>query len=121
MNDRVLLNFAAKAIGIKIVQPIYTDDTSFELLTFEILDGGKYKDWNPLTDDGDALRLAVELHIDLCINNSCAEAVWMNESISETHNVKVACDESFEGWGAKYAATRRAIVQAAAEIGRKRL
>ena len=49
--------------------------------------------WNPLTDDGDALRLAVDLKI---IKNSHQ---WLDEF-------------------ANHAATRRAIVRAAAEIGR---
>ncbi len=49
--------------------------------------------WNPLTDDGDALRLAVKLRIEV-------EAGWMVFSEDP------------------YAATRRAIVRAAAEIGR---
>lgn len=58
--------------------------------------------WNPLTDDGDALRLAVKLGL-FNDEDFVAElkAIWM-----------YSCTDY-------YAATRRAIVRAAAEIGEK--
>lgn len=58
----------------------------------------KFLFWNPLTDDGDALRLAVKLNID-------HGNPGMRLSIDWT-----PADDP-------YAATRRAIVRAAAEIG----
>lgn len=92
-TDRELLELAAKAAGI--------------YLTIEYLGHEKYKpDWNPLTDDGDALRLAVELDID----------------IVHAYGTRTAAGETTAGYSAdgqdNYAATRRAIVRAAAEIGR---
>jgi hypothetical protein len=54
-------------------------------------------EWNPLTDDGDALRLAVKL--DLSIDDAC---VIYSDGASDD----------------RYAATRRAIVRAAASIRR---
>jgi hypothetical protein len=62
--------------------------------------------WNPLTDDGDALRLAVKLGMDVCFG---ANYVIVRGSV-QTPTVNSADDP--------YAATRRAIVRAAAEIGR---
>ena len=55
------------------------------------------KHWNPLTDDSDALRLAVKLNL--------------HKSIAEAHRL---IDDGTD----IYAATRRAITRAAAEIGR---
>jgi hypothetical protein len=65
--------------------------------------------WNPLTDDGDALRLAVKLNLALSIE----------EGQSWAHHVEVFQGSPVQHDGKDpYAATRRAIVRAAAEIGR---
>jgi len=62
-------------------------------------------EWNPLTDDGDALRLAVRLNI----------PVFPYEDETSTGTVGVVA----KNFGSKEANTRRAIVMAAAEIGRQ--
>ena len=69
------------------------------------------KIWNPLTDDGDALRLAVKLRMDVKQWNSLVIAVKAWNSHAE-ENTFTQCP---------YAATRRAIVRAAAEIGKAQL
>lgn len=58
--------------------------------------------WNPIDDDGDAFRLAVHLHL-------------MDERKWEAPVTKAIFDRCAGDW---YAATRLAIVMAAAEIGR---
>ncbi len=64
------------------------------------------KEWNPLTDDGDALRLAVKLNIHI--------SGFFNKVTTDTDEMSFC-----ENYGADpYAATRRAIVRAAAEIGK---
>lgn len=114
MKDRELLELAAKAFGFSDIDFLSFDCGGYA----NVYDSkGRHACWNPLADDGDALRLAVRLHIDTRLNNGAAEAIWIDDAISETHSVEVPCDEAFEGWPAKYAATRRAIVLAAAEIG----
>ena len=105
MSDREMLEFAAKAAGIgggwQFVRgrdtPIFYRDV-----------GGRV--WNPITDDGDALRLAVKLRIDVHYGDSVvvAERVFPQE---------VGVAKAFDG--DPLAATRRAIVRAAAEIGRQ--
>ena len=65
-------------------------------------------EWDPLTDDGDALRLAVDLSFDLNINPGRIEVFSgdLDDCVSEPvidGNVR--------------SATRRAIVRAAAAIG----
>jgi hypothetical protein len=64
--------------------------------------------WNPITDDGDALRLAVRLKFDIDIYYG--EIASGEEG--ERHQTLIGNDAD------PYAATRRAIVRAAAEIGR---
>ena len=101
MNDRELLELAAKAAGT-----IYVDGESWD----------EEAGWNPLTDDGDALRLAVKLRIMLNREINCGYDIV--EAIGpERDDMTCHCStESIEG--DPYAATRRAIVRAAAEIGR---
>ena len=69
--------------------------------------------WNPLVDDGDALRLAVKLNIEFaCFDDSqkVNAGVWSEDS------KPYDCMTPYNG--DKQAATRRAIVRAAAEIGK---
>jgi len=67
-----------------------------------------YVVWYPLTDDGDALRLAVKLG--MCV--TVFKASRPLGAMANTHF------EEFNG-SDHYTATRRAIVRAAAEIGRE--
>jgi hypothetical protein len=103
MSDKELLELAAKAAGI---DPDFVGENIVTFFDFE-----KSEYWNPLTDDGDALRLAVKLEMSIENQDGVAlvsglrtypDAVWV-----EYHNNSDP-----------YAASRRAIVRAAAEIGR---
>ena len=85
MTDRELLELAAKASGL-----LYMG--------------------NPLADDGDALRLAVKLH--LCVTSFTDEQMVGYVINGEGYNV-----HELPGTD-PYAATRRAIVRAAADIGK---
>jgi hypothetical protein len=67
--------------------------------------------WNPLTDDGDALRLAVKLGLCMTFIADCDTVqVYQQNEYAEPYNVHV---EAMDDYG-----TKRAIVRAAAEIGR---
>ena len=94
MTDRELLELAAKAAGI---EGIYRGDTVHVSGIYQYPDNTY---WNPLTDDGDALRLVVKLRLDLSL-------------LRRTQNYKNDRTRMDS-----YAATRRAIVRAAAEIGK---
>lgn len=106
MSDRELLEMAAKAIGKCLNR--YT----WQHNAYWVFAGDATHYWNPLTDDGDALRLAVDLQ--LCTSTgelACAaswppHSAWLHE-IVEKHD------------GDKRSAMRRAITRAAAEIGRQ--
>ena len=94
MTDQELLTMAAKAAG-------YMTLTNGQTYSPE---AGNF-DWNPLTDDGDALRLAVQLFRDI-------HFWYFENSVSVGNELRVACGDD------PCAATRLAIVRAAAEIGR---
>ena len=107
MTDRELLELAAKAAGIE--QGANRADCG---ISTTLADGrhGHLPRWNPLADDGDALRLAVELGININFGNHDEGAVIAFDFTGRFKD----CEES----GDPLAATRRAIVRAAAEIGR---
>ena len=110
MTDRELLELAAKAAGYKIlywnVADIYSERSGE--VAFVVAVG----EWNPLTNDGDALRLAVKLGIGLDFLETANNVlqVWANH-YTEDHIENAGTEP--------YAATRRAIVRAAAEIGKR--
>jgi len=105
-TDRELLEFAAKAGGV-FNHPCYGP-----VAPGNTISGITY--WNPLTDDGDALRLAANLHIDVEQNLCHITARYW---ISDEGGLVSKC-VSVEVQGDRIAATRLAIVRAAAEIGR---
>ena len=111
MNDKELLELAAKAANIELALPANPTMR---------WDGADWIDWNPLTDDGDALRLAVKL--DINIQHEALVEAPFPESINcgkWGYSDGTAPEWAEEPKGADpYAATRRAITRAAAEIGR---
>ena len=110
MEDKELLELAAKAYGFG------DQDGNFIWTESEYPRGSKTNGalwnymgwcdtaelWNPLTDDGDALRLAVELSF-------IDEGDWPQI----TNEIYDHCG------GDWFAATRRAITRAAAQIGKE--
>lgn len=103
-GDRELLELAAKAAGLRVVDKSHP-------VSLYVENGSSFGGvrWNPLTDDGDALRLAVKLglHIEQYRTIRAYKLVpggfWIN-----------GCEPIGDD---PCAATRRAIVLAAAEIG----
>ena len=100
-SDRELLELAAKAAGYDVFGSEHPNDG------INILIGERVLTWQPLTDDGDALRLSVKLRLD----------VDHNQEYACVYGDLVAVE--IENGNNPYAATRRAIVRAAAEIGRR--
>jgi len=104
MTDRELLELAAKAAGIEHGADRFDSGISLTL------PDGRHKSipkWNPLTDDGDALRLMVALRMDAITSGGRTTVYCRGLSATEYHGADPC------------AATRRAIVRAAAEIGRQ--
>jgi hypothetical protein len=95
MTDKELLELAAKAAGVE-----YPNGQTYceTLGVWGMLDNRPYSWWNPLTDDGDALQLAVKLYK------------------YDAFKITDIFDAQFGEYD-PYSATRRAIVRAAAAIG----
>ena len=80
--------------------------------------------WNPLKDDGDALRLAVKLNLHITPYPVYEEpkhsvVVLRNQDFVQQMRTPHNPTEVVESYGSDpIAATRRAIVRAAAEIGK---
>lgn len=110
MTDRELLELAAKAAGVKVE---FTNDRPVPFIDGDVT----FSAWNPLEDDGDAFRLMVDIKVTAMQHGVIvygqtdslvsywaavqAKKLWMSDSDITRH-----------------AAVRRAIVCAAAEIGR---
>lgn len=99
-DDRELLRLAAIACG-ELHGEWVGNDAYFD---------GVLSRWSPLTDDGDALRLAVKLGL-----NVCADTVIGAVGVIDPMNNKTAMTLGADSC----ATTRRAIVITAAEIGRQ--
>lgn len=118
-SDRELLELAAKAAGLHIDKSKSSGgpmpNTGFDIAGNVVLDWHNGTTWNPLTDDGDALRLAVEMGLELyhSINNDrWSVFVGYPKGQRIVYEIQEYGDD-------EYAATRRAIVRAAAAIGRE--
>ena len=99
--DRELLELAAKAAGLTWSK---SKDITHDGLW--IIKPSVQTYWSPLTDDGDALRLAVGLGIHFAKTNTFAVAWGAEKQLTEPLT------------NDPYAATRRAITRAAAAIGK---
>jgi hypothetical protein len=100
MTDREYLELAAKAAGVEIDAIDAQHDPQ------------DWVAWNPLTNDGDALRLAVKLKMRIGIDAIPVGYVVVMSDDPFRKDIHEQIDDP-------YAATRRAIVWAAAEIGKK--
>lgn len=113
-NDRELLELAAKAAGIfeqgEWFDNYDVDSNGVDRVCCQSFVVGN-TEWNPLTDDGDALRLAVKLGLMVDVQNEYVQVFW-NGSQRLGLIIKVQLDNE------PYAATRRCITRAAAEIGK---
>jgi len=103
-TDRELLEAAAKAAGLD-VRWIAEFQDFYEQRPHML--PGYWDKWNPLTDDGDALRLAVKLNLHISV---FVDAIGIGTPGAGYVEFKYESDPC--------AAARRAIVRAAAEIGR---
>lgn len=116
MNDRELLELAAKAAGI---DGWFVEDDDWYGTGIVYTDPEDCNHtWNPLEDDGDALRLAVKLKINL---EHMEHLNRMPFGINAWPVGRGDCGASEDDayLDDPYAATRLAIVRSAAEIGKE--
>jgi hypothetical protein len=117
VTDRELLELAAKAAGIEGEYVVWrlmgmkegirkpSDKTSIP--------------WNSLTNDGNALRLAVNLGLDVCIDKPPVAGEPYTQAIGFVGDGKEMENAVELHNSDPYAATRRAITRAAAQIGKE--
>lgn len=106
-EDRELLELAAKAAGYTV--RCVGDGRPGGNVVFYVEPSQLY--WSPLTDDGDALRLAVKLCLEVTPAGNYTAVRRFNT------NEWVTAEWGYDPYD-PMAATRRAIVRAAAEIGK---
>jgi len=118
MTDREMLELAARAAGYDFGE--YGGRPARQVTT-KI--GTAWIYWNPLTDDGDALRLAVKLGLHITqypIYDEPKHSAIAKKSARLLDDTCVDTCVGIEVYDSDpYAATRRAITRAAAEIGRQ--
>lgn len=114
MTDRELLESAAKAAGMKPghAHGEYAWQPMLECLS-TLDERNREQLWNPLEDDGDALRLAVKLHLEIDHNHPMDNDAWV---MVRTNGRLDGQTEEIDGEAGRAAATRRAIVRAAAAL-----
>lgn len=107
MNDRELLELAAKAAGLN-----YTWCEFWETMARPLKDGSGWNHrfvWNPMRDDAAAFRLAMQLQMTLELGHKgCIVKMWGWPEVSEMCHQDSSDNPE---------CTRRAIVRAAAQIG----
>lgn len=108
-TDRELLEAAAKAAGYRIMG---FDDSGVCWIKAHMGSSA----WNPLADDGDALRLAVKLKL-VIETNPLPPQTWVCTKSAEDIEQGDWTGVSEFHHDDPYAATRRAIVRAAAALG----
>ena len=102
MTDKELIELAAKAAGLH-VKVASNGEMGLKV-------HGNCNWWNPLTDDGDALRLAVKVGIYV----HCRAGSMVTSAIGDGDEWVI------ENWSNDpTSATRRAITRAAAQIGKE--
>jgi hypothetical protein len=117
MDERRMLELAARAAGYEI-HPTVEGRDCLAIKDPKGYWGSEHLYWNPLTDDGDAFRLAVSIGfhrnmiIEIGVGGVCVDVGHPHVEADEFQDPQAA---SFD----PYAATRRAIVRAAAAIGEK--
>lgn len=99
MTDRELLEAAARAAGIKVDWRESVGCYCYSYSPYNIA-------WNPLDGDGDALRLAMDLGLVVDCSRPSAGPPFYSHSFAQVDGTD------------PHAATRRAIVRAAAAMGR---
>lgn len=110
MNDRELLEMSAKACGIEI-----STWSNCQVGGFQTQDGARGKFWNPLDDDGEAMRIAVKLHMSVYMFVGGCEVGYDDMNGGQGYLTQ---DDGQSGDMSDYEVVRRAIVRAAAEMGR---
>ena len=113
MNDRELLELAAKAAGVGggWGDRFEYHNGAVDLSDIWIVDQEEFCPWNPLIDDGDCARMEAELMLSVVFNDG-----WV--SVGHTLFGPEEYCEFYSAHRDRNAARRKASTYAAAEIGK---
>lgn len=120
MTDKEQLELAAKAVGY--IDDATSDSDAWGLHRsadngeFYIAHANGWAPWCPREDDGDAMRLAVTLHIGV-VSNGPKHAESPDCTVTEFDTAKCACYLKQAHAGDPLGATRLAIFLSAVAIG----
>jgi hypothetical protein len=111
LHDREILDRAARALSWRLV--------GFDGATAVVVAGTRTFGWRPLHDDGEALRLAVDLDLELYQSDDegrAAYAGYWNDKPGKgtTRSYAIEYHDDLNNRGDAMRAMRRAIVRAAA-------
>jgi hypothetical protein len=109
-TDKELLEYAAKAAGLEGYE--YTGADMCRTVLESWGDFERVDVWNPLTNDGDAFRLMVDLKMEVSLMGDAAWAMSIEDAAGDS-----GCSAYFNDDPRK--AARQAIVRAAAELGKR--
>lgn len=114
MEDRELLEMAAKAAGVGPV-------IAYDGRSLVIGPRSNVRLWCPLDDDGQAMRLTNSLHLCVChtLGGLAGSPATVMTGLSLWDERAPFVFERYGTTEEAHAATRRAVVRAAAEIGKK--
>lgn len=115
MDDRELLELAAKGAGLDVTHPWNAERLGLSPPQVGLCIPGVSTCWNPLSDDGDALRLANRLRLSI-IHTECLDDAPVVKVGYYLEHERLEERPAFPDGNAE---VRRAIVLAAAEIGRR--
>lgn len=114
--DRELLHLAARAIGAVRVDDIEGE----QWLSLHFSDGTVTHGWNALLFYSDTFELQVKLNLHVEVDCETAGCVTIQWDFGDSTTAAGVIEERAPEGGDDCAATARAIVRAAAEIGKQR-
>ena len=127
MTDKELIELAAKGAGfnfrwfkVKQWKEMKGKVGPYRYCTGTVNVYGPHhtKPWNPLTDDGDALRLAVALRIDVSHDEVGMKSFVYARTVFNDE-IHIGLSEIFDDESERHERVRRAITRAAAQIGKE--
>ena len=120
MSDRELLELAARAAGYEYECTSHTGRPENDQHQIRN-EAGAMVDWNPLADDGDALRLRNRLSAMIIDEGNCVfVAIYRSDAPSvEIREMYIGdLEGGYSSAASVNEATRRAVTRAAAEVGK---
>lgn len=123
MTDREMLELAAKAAKLSVFWGHPSSDCYDHNKLYLKQDKVVYtaREWNPLTDDGDAFRLMVDLRITVNFTEcACCVSTYANQLDEDGPDFCIRHSKKYDDCETTdpFVAARLAIVRTATEIGR---